>query len=131
MMIFPKDLKYTKNDEWIRVENGAGTVGITDYAQEQLSDIVYLEITVSVGDALSRGDALGEIESVKAAAEIYVPVDGKVSQINSGIVDEPEIINSDPFGEGWLAKLDIQDAVQLEDLMDAATYEKFCEDREH
>lgn len=130
-MIFPKDLKYTKNDEWIRVENGAGTVGITDYAQEQLSDIVYLEITVSVGDALSRGDALGEIESVKAAAEIYVPVDGKVSQINSGIVDEPEIINSDPFGEGWLAKLDIQDAVQLEDLMDAATYEKFCEDREH
>ena len=129
-MIFPKDLKYTKNDEWIRVENGAGTVGITDYAQEQLSDIVYLEITVSVGDALSRGDALGEIESVKAAAEIYVPVDGKVSQINSGIVDEPEIINSDPFGEGWLAKLDIQDAVQLEDLMDAAAYAAYCEERE-
>ncbi len=130
-MIFPEDLKYTKNDEWIRVENGVGTVGITDYAQDQLSDIVYLEIKVSVGDALSRGDELGEIESVKAAAEIYVPVDGQVSEINVGIVDEPEIINSDPYGEGWLAKLEIKDAAQLEDLMDAAAYEKYCEDREH
>lgn len=130
-MNFPEDLKYTKNDEWIRVENGVGTVGITDYAQDQLSDIVYLEITVSVGDALSRGDELGEIESVKAAAEIYVPVDGQVSEINAGIVDEPEIINSDPYGKGWLAKLEIKEAAQLEDLMDAAAYSKYCEDREH
>jgi glycine cleavage system H protein len=130
-MKFPEDLKYTKNDEWIRVENGVGTVGITDYAQDQLSDIVYLEITVSVGDAISRGDKLGEIESVKAAAEIYVPVDGQVSETNVGLVDEPEIINSDPYGEAWLAKLEIKDAAQLEDLMDAAAYEKYCEDREH
>jgi glycine cleavage system H protein len=130
-MIFPKDLKYTKNDEWIRVEDEVGTVGLTDYAQDQLSDIVYLEITVSAGDSISRGDEVGEIESVKAAAEIYVPVDGQVSQINAGIVDEPEIINSDPYGEGWLLKLDIQDAAQLADLMDAAAYEKYCEDREH
>ncbi len=130
-MKFPEDLKYTKNDEWIRVENGVGTVGITDYAQDQLSDIVYLEITVSVGDAISRGDKLGEIESVKAAAEIYVPVDGQVSETNVGLVDEPEIINSDPYGEAWLAKLEIKDAAQLEDLLDAAAYEKYCEDREH
>jgi glycine cleavage system H protein len=130
-MNFPEDLKYTKNDEWIRVENGVGTVGLTDYAQDQLSDIVYLEITVSVGDGLSRGDELGEIESVKAAAEIYVPVDGQVSEINAGIVDEPEIINSDPYGKGWLAKLEIKDAAQLEDLMDAAAYGKYCDGREH
>jgi len=130
-MNFPEDLKYTKHDEWIRVENGGATVGITDYAQDQLSDIVYLELSVSVGDAISRGGELGQIESVKAAAEIYVPVDGQVSQINTGIVDEPEIINSDPYGEGWLVKLDIQDATQLNDLMDAAAYAKYCDDREH
>lgn len=130
-MDFPKELKYTKNDEWIRVENGVGTVGITDYAQDQLSDIVYLEISISAGDALSRGDELGEIESVKAAAEIYVPVDGQISQINGNVIDEPEIINSDPYGAGWLVKLDIQDSSQLEDLMDATAYEEYCADREN
>lgn len=130
-MDFPKELKYTKNDEWIRVENGVGTVGITDYAQDQLSDIVYLEISASAGDALSRGDELGEIESVKAAAEIYVPVDGQISQINGNVIDEPEIINSDPYGAGWLVKLDIHDSSQLEDLMDATAYEEYCADREN
>ncbi len=130
-MTFPKDLKYTKNDEWIRVEGDVGTVGISDYAQDQLSDIVFLEITASVGDELSQGDGLGEIESVKAAAEIYLPVAGTVTQVNADIVDTPEVINSDPYGEGWLIRLDIKDAAQLEDLLDAAAYEAYCQDREH
>jgi glycine cleavage system H protein len=130
-MTFPAELKYTKNDEWIRVQDGVGTVGITDYAQDQLSDIVFLEISASEGDELSRGDELGEIESVKAAAEIYLPVDGKVTQVNGDIIDEPEVINSDPYGDGWLVQLEIKDPAQLEDLMDAAAYEEYCQDREH
>ena len=130
-MTFPAELKYTKNDEWIRVQDGVGTVGITDYAQDQLSDIVFLEISASEGDELSRGDELGEIESVKAAAEIYLPVDGKITQVNGSIVDEPEVINSDPYGDGWLVQLEIKDPAQLEDLMDAAAYEEYCQDREH
>jgi glycine cleavage system H protein len=129
-MLFPDDLKYTKNDEWIRVEDGNGTVGITDFAQDQLSDIVYLEISASVGDALSRGDGLGEIESVKAAAEIYLPVDAEITEVNGGIVDEPELINSDAYGAGWLVKVKLSDPAQLEDLMDAAAYKKYCEERE-
>ncbi|MEJ2549498.1 MAG: glycine cleavage system protein GcvH [Anaerolineales bacterium] len=130
-MSFPAELKYTKNDEWIRVQDGVGTVGITDYAQDQLSDIVFLEISASEGDEFSRGDELGEIESVKAAAEIYLPVDGKITQVNGSIVDEPEVINSDPYGDGWLVQLEIKDPAQLEDLMDAAAYEEYCQDREH
>ena len=107
-MIFPEELKYTKNDEWVRVEDGVGTVGITDYAQDQLSDIVYLEISASVGDELSQGDGLGEIESVKAAAEIYIPVDAEITEVNDSVVDEPEIINRDAYGAGWLVKLDVR-----------------------
>ncbi len=130
-MTFPAELKYTKNDEWIRVEDNVGTIGITDYAQEQLSDIVFLEISASIGDELSQGDEMGEVESVKAAAEIYFPVDGKVTQVNEEIVDAPEIINSDPYGEGWLIQLEIKNAAQIEDLMDAKAYEEYCQDREH
>ena len=130
-MIFPEELKYTKNDEWVRVEDGVGTVGITDYAQDQLSDIVYLEISASVGDELSQGDGLGEIESVKAAAEIYIPVDAEITEVNDSVVDEPEIINRDAYGAGWLVKMKLNNAAQLEDMMGAAAYKEYCENREH
>ena len=129
-MTFPKELKYTQNDEWVRVEDGVGTVGITDYAQDQLSDIVYLEISISSGDTVTQGSVLGEIESVKAAAEIYVPADGEITEVNDAVVDTPEKINSDPYGEAWLVKLTINDLSQLDGLMDSATYEQYCQDRE-
>lgn len=130
-MEFPTDLMYSQNDEWIRVEGSVAMTGITDYAQDQLSDIVYLEITVSPGDELQQGDVLGEVESVKAAAEIYIPVAGSIKEVNEVLQDDPERINSDPYGEAWMVKFEVTDPAQLEGLMDAAAYEKYCEGREH
>jgi glycine cleavage system H protein len=131
LMEFPNELKYTENDEWIRVEGEVGTSGITDYAQDQLSDIVFLEIAVATGETLSRGDVLGEVESVKAAAEIYMPVDGVITEINEALADSPETINADPYGEAWMIKYELKDPSQLEGLMDAVAYEKYNEGREH
>jgi glycine cleavage system H protein len=130
-MEFPADLKYTENDEWIRVEGNVGTAGITDYAQDALSDIVYLEVTSAVGDELAQGDSFAEVESVKAAAYVYMPVAGVITQINEALADTPETVNSDPYGEAWMAKFEIKDASQLDGLLDASAYEKHCEEREH
>jgi len=129
-MKFPTDLKYTENDEWVRVEGEVGTVGLTDYAQEQLSDIVFVEVTVSEGDHVGKGASFATVESVKAAAEVYMPVAGKVTAINEALLDAPELINSDPHGEAWLVKIEIEDAGQLGDLLDAAAYEAHCKERE-
>lgn len=126
-MNIPSDLKYTKNDEWIRAD---GTVGITDYAQDQLSDVVFVEIVVSEGDEVSQGDIIATIESVKAAADVYAPVGGKVVAVNENLDDNPEIVNEDPYGEAWLIKLEIADPAELEGLMDAAAYEAYCKERE-
>jgi glycine cleavage system H protein len=130
-MQIPTDLKYTDNDEWIRVEGNIGTVGITDFAQNALSDIVYVEATVSSGDALSKGDSVAELESVKAAAYAYMPVDGVVTEVNEDLPDSPETVNSDPYGVAWMVKFEISDPSQLDALMDAATYQKYSEEREH
>ena len=126
-MNIPSDLKYTKNDEWIRAD---GTVGITDYAQDQLSDVVFVEIVVSEGDEVSQGDIIATIESVKAAADVYAPVGGKVVAVNENLDDNPEIVNEDPYGEAWLIKLEIADPAELDGLMDAAAYEAYCKERE-
>ena len=130
-MEFPADLKYTENDEWVRVEGNIGTAGITDYAQDQLSDIVFVEISSEVGDKLEKDAALGEVESVKAAAFIYMPITGVITEINANLADTPELINADPYGEAWMIKFEITNPVELDDLLDAAAYEKYCQEREH
>lgn len=129
-MEFPKDLKYTESDEWIRVEENIGVVGITDYAQDQLSDVVYVEVTADVGDTVEMGEAFGVIESVKAAADVNLPVSGKILEINDELVDSPEQVNSDPYGGAWMVKIEVLDPSELEDLMDVKAYEKYVGERE-
>ena len=106
-MQFPKDLKYTKNDEWIRVEGDQGTIGITDYAQDQLSDIVFVEVTLAVGEQGAKGAACATIESVKAAAEVYLPVGGTVTKVNEDLPKTPEQVNKDPYGAAWMVQIKI------------------------
>lgn len=121
-MEIPKDLKYTENDEWIRVEGNIGTVGITDYAQDQLSDIVYVEILVSVGDQVKKGDSCATLESVKAASDVYMPVSGKIVAINETLPDATELVNKDPYGQAWMVKVELSDPKELEKLLDADAY---------
>ncbi len=130
-MNLPAELKYTENDEWIRVEGGKGTAGITDYAQEQLSDIVFVEISVSVGDKVEKGAAMAAVESVKAAADVYMPVAGVITAINETLPGSPELVNSDPYGQAWMVEFDIAEPGQLGGLLDASTYQKQCEERRH
>ena len=122
----PASLKYTKSDEWF--DPASGAMGITDYAQSQLSDIVFVEILVEVGETVEPGKAIASVESVKASAEIYASATGKVTAVNKGLSDKPETLNSDPFGEGWMVKVEGGSAG---DVMDAAAYEKYCEGRAH
>ena len=122
----PASLKYTKSDEWFDPANGA--MGITDFAQSQLSDIVFVEILVEAGETVEAGKAIASVESVKASAEIYASAAGKVTAVNKGLSDKPETLNSDPFGEGWMVKVEGGSAG---DAMDAAAYEKYCEGRAH
>ncbi|MFC1878485.1 glycine cleavage system protein GcvH [Chloroflexota bacterium] len=128
-MNIPTELKYTDNDEWIKVEGNTGVIGITDYAQDQLSDIVYVEILVAEGDSVAQGDSCATIESVKAAADVYIPVSGKVVAVNDDLADIPETVNSDPYGEAWMVKIELSNPAELNDLLDAAAYtEKAQED---
>ncbi len=120
----PANLKYTKSDEWF--DPGTGAMGLTDYAQSQLSDIVFVEILVDEGDTLETGKAIASVESVKASAEIYAPARGKVTAVNKGLSDKPETLNSDPYGEGWMVKVD---GGLTGESMDSAAYEKYCEER--
>jgi glycine cleavage system H protein len=117
------NLKYTKNEEWLKVDGKVGTVGITDYAQNQLSDIVFAEIVVAIGDQVKQGDTCATIESVKAAADVYMPVSGKIVEVNNQLTDTPEIINSDPYGNAWMVKVEISDPAQVNALLDAKGYE--------
>lgn len=130
-MNFPSDLKYTENDEWIRVDGNIGTAGISDYAQDQLSDIVYVEAQVAEGDKLDQGDVFAIVESVKAAADVYMPASGVITKINEDLPDSPELVNSDPYGDAWMIKFELSDPDELDGLLDAAAYEKHCQEREH
>lgn len=129
-MNIPADLKFTENDEWIKVEGKNGKIGITDYAQEQLSDIVFVEIIASLGESLSKGDSCATVESVKAAADVYIPVSGKVIEVNDGLADKPELINQDPYGAAWLVVVELSKPSELDSLLDAKAYEAFCEGRQ-
>jgi glycine cleavage system H protein len=127
-MTYPTDLRYTKNDEWVRLDGDTATAGISHYAQEALSDIVYVELP-SVGDSFAKGDAYASVESVKAAAEVYLPIGGTITAVNETLSTTPETINADPYGAGWIAQFSVADASEAEGLMDAAAYEKYCEER--
>ena len=123
-MEFPEDLKYSKEHEWVLVEGSVATVGITDYAQDQLGDIVFVELP-AVGDKVSKEDAFGVVESVKAVSDIYAPVSGKVLEVNDDLPENPEMLNEDPYGDGWIIKIEMSDREELDDLMTAAEYEQY------
>lgn len=125
---FPDDLKYAESDEWIRVDGDTATIGISDYAQDALNDLVYAEFK-AVGEILAVGEAFGEVESVKAASEVYMPVGGEIIAVNDELESEPEIVNEDPYGNGWMIKVRITDDSNLAKLMDAAAYKKYCDER--
>lgn len=129
-MNIPAELKYAKSDEWIRVEGTTATIGVSDFAQSELSDVVYVDLP-SVGDTFAAGQSFGSVESVKAASEVYLPVAGAVTEVNEALKTQPELINSDPYGAGWLVKLTISDAANLANLLDAAAYQAHCEARKH
>jgi len=120
MKILP-ELHYTTDHEWI---SGEGKIGITDFAQDQLGDVVYLDFAVAVGDEVNKGDTLGTVESVKTVSDIYAPVAGTVKALNEGIADSPESVNSDPYGGGWMFQLDVSDAGALSALMSPEDYKK-------
>ena len=122
----PQNLRYSKSHEWVRIEGDLATCGITQYAQEALGDVVYVDLPEE-GDTFEQEGELGEIESVKAVSAIYAPVGGEVIEVNEELDDAPETVNSDPYGDGWLFKLKVSDAAELEGLLDAAAYEAFLE----
>ena len=123
-MKIQEDARYAKSDEWVRVEGQVGVVGISDYAQDKLGDIVFVG-DIAVGSELKAGDLLTSVESVKAASDIYSPVSGKVVGVNSEVVAKPELINSDAFGAGWLAKIELSDPAEVNSLMSAAEYAEY------
>jgi len=124
----PADLKYTTEHEWIRVQGKTGTVGITDYAQGELGDIVFVELP-QVGAAVSKGQTFGTIEAVKAVSELYSPIDGTIVAVNTALDGDPMTINRDPYGEGWMIKVEFSSAVQLDKLLDAGGYKKLLAEK--
>lgn len=123
-MNFPENVKYSSDHEWVRVEGNEAYVGITDFAQGELGEIVYVDVTTE-GETLSVGEVFGSIEAVKTVSDLMMPVGGEVLEVNSKLEDAPELVNSDPFGEGWIIKIAVQNADELSDLMSAAEYKEF------
>ena len=130
-MEYPEDLLYTEEHEWASVEDNIVTVGITDFAQKHLGDVVFLDLPAE-GDVLNQEDTFGVIESVKAVSDLYAPVSGKVVEVNSSLLDSPEIVNQDPYGEGWMMRIEIDENghAELEELLDAKEYEKLVQAQE-
>jgi glycine cleavage system H protein len=121
-MNFPESLRYTKDHEWIRMEGDVAVIGITDFAQHELGDIVYVEIE-SVGKELASGDVFGTVEAVKTVSDLYLPVNGSVTEVNPKLNANPELVNTDPYGEGWMVKMKVSNASEVDALMDAAAYQ--------
>jgi len=124
-----KDRKYAKTDEWVKVEDKAGKIGISDYAQDQLSDIVFVEYAKEPGDSIKQGELFATIESVKAAADMISPVSGVVKEVNETLMDTPETLNSDPYDAAWMGVIEIENEAELDNLMDAGEYDTYCESR--
>jgi glycine cleavage system H protein len=120
LMTIPAELKYTKDHEWVRIEGDVAYVGITDFAQGELGDIVYVEVT-TVGENLDPGDVFGTVEAVKTTSDLFMPIDGEILEINEKLNNQPELVNSDPYGEGWIVKVKVN-STQSEELLDAASY---------
>ncbi len=129
-MAAPKDLRFTKTHEWVRLDGDVATLGLTDFAQNELGDITYLELP-DVGTSVTHDEPFGVVESVKAASDIYAPVDGEVIERNDAAIDAPEVVNSSPYGDAWLIKVRVEDPAQVESLMDPATYDDFAEAASH
>ncbi len=126
-MEYPKNLKYTEDHEWVQVENGKAKVGITSFAQDQLGDVVYLELP-EVGTEVDAGVMFATVESVKAVSDVYAPVAGKIVEVNEALNDAPELVNEDPYNEGWMCVIEVSDPSALEDLMDSDSYQKMIEE---
>ncbi len=122
-IIIPKDLKYTNTHEWVKVENDTATMGVTDYAQKELSDIVFVDLP-EVGKTVNQGDVLGTIEAVKAVSDFYSPVSGTVTESNQDLKSAPDLANKEPYGKGWMVKIKVANKSDLDKLLDATTYEK-------
>ena len=122
-MDFPDELYYTENHEWMRVENGTATVGVTDFAQSELGDVVFVEIEPE-GTELSAGDVFGTVEAVKTVSELYMPASGTITAFNDELEGAPELVNEDPYGDGWMIKVDLTNPDELDDLKDAEAYEQ-------
>ena len=129
-MSAPENLKYTKTHEWVLIHDDVATIGLADFAQQELGDITYLELP-EIGDSIGAGESFGVVESVKAASDIYSPFDGEVVERNEQAVDAPEVINASPYGDAWLIKVRITDPAQAEALMDATAYDAFAADAAH
>jgi glycine cleavage system H protein len=125
----PTNLKYSKSDEWVRIEGDEAVVGITDYAQDQLGDIVYVELATGVGQTIEHDAKFGDVESVKATSELLSPVSGEVTRVNEALKDTPEMVNDTPYGEGWMFAVKLSDPSQLDALMSAEEYLKYLEGR--
>lgn len=122
-MNFPSNLRYTKDHEWIKLDGNVATIGITDYAQRELGDIVYVEVE-TIGKSLKAGEVFGTVEAVKTVSDLFLPVDGTVTELNAALTNSPESVNSDPYGEGWMVKMTVNNPADVEGLMDAAAYER-------
>jgi glycine cleavage system H protein len=129
-MTSPRDLKYTKSHEWVRIEGDIATFGLTDHAQSELGDITYLELP-EVGGSVTQAEPYGVVESVKAASDIYAPLGGEVIEINSAAVDAPDVVNKSPYDDAWLVKIRLSDPSQASNLMDPDTYDTFAEEAAH
>ena len=121
-MQFPEDIRYTSEHEWIRVEGDEAYVGITDYAQSELGEIVFVDVP-TVGETVGQGEVFGSIEAVKTVSDLNMPVTGEVLEINGALDVQPELVNNDPYGEGWIIKISVKDAAELDNLMDAGAYQ--------
>lgn len=126
-MEFPKDVKYTKEHEWVRVEGNIATVGITDYAQDSLGDVVYLELPQD-GANVTKDETFGVVESVKAVSDLYSPISGTVAEINDALVDNPEVINDDPYGDAWMLKVEMSSPAEIKELLTSDEYKKYVEE---
>jgi glycine cleavage system H protein len=122
-MNFPEELKYTKDHEWVKVEGDVATIGITDFAQGELGDIVFVEIE-TVGETLGAEETFGTVEAVKTVSDLFMPVSGEILEFNENLESSPEVVNSDPYGEGWMIKIKITDSSELDQLLDAAAYKE-------
>jgi len=126
-MEFPQGLRYSQEHEWVSVNGDIATIGITDYAQEQLGDVVYVELP-AIGKVLNKDDTFGVVESVKAVSDIYAPISGTVTEVNADLPNSPELVNVDPYGKAWMIRVQLRNPQEVDELMDAAAYQKFVAD---